>query len=137
MLYVLCILTNLYRLFHFSRLLDQFKTVFPYKNKVGSMIIDTEKAHSVKHCHVDVTNYANPINCCCNGPEGGHKTWVHQQGLHTNRGASSAQTMMTHSLNKEASQRLCDAMRCRVEGGEASAEHYWLLIAFGTRQWRP
>ncbi len=32
--------------------------------------------------------------------------------------------MMTHLLNKEASQLLCDAMRCRVEDGEASAE-YW------------
>ena len=32
--------------------------VFPYKNKVGRLIVDTEKAHSIKHCHVD---YANPI----------------------------------------------------------------------------
>ena len=56
--------------------------------------------------------------------EGGHKTWVHQQGLRTNQGASSAQTMMEHSLNKEASQLLCDAMRCRVEDGDASAEHW-------------
>ena len=27
-----------------------------------------------------------------------------------------------HSLNKEASQLLCDAMRCRVEDGDATAE---------------
>ena len=29
---------------------------------------------------------------------------------------------MEHSLNKEASQLLCDAMRCRVEDGDATAE---------------
>ena len=84
--------------------------------------MDTEKAHSIKHCHVDVANYANPINCGCDGPEGGHKTWVHEQGLRTNQGSSSAKTLMTHSLNKEASQLLCDAMRCRVEDGEAASE---------------
>ena len=82
------------------RLLDLFKTVFPYRNKLNRHIMDTEKVHSVKHCHVDVTNYANPINCCCDGPEGGHKTWVHEQGLRTNQGSSSAKTLMTHSLNK-------------------------------------
>jgi hypothetical protein len=84
--------------------------------------MDTEKVHSIKHCHVDVSNWANPINCCCDGPEGGHKTWVHQQGLKTNQGASSAKTLMTHSLNKEASQLLCDAMRCRLEDGDDSGE---------------
>ena len=84
--------------------------------------MDTEKAHSIKHCHVDVTNYANPINCCCDGPEGGHKINVHQQGLRTNQGVNSAKTMMTHSLNREASQLLCDAMTCLVEDGDASAE---------------
>jgi hypothetical protein len=144
-LYILCILSELYQLFCFSRLLDQFKTVFPYKNKVGRLIMDTEKAHSIKHCHVDVANYADPMNCCCDGPEGGHKTWVHQQGLRTNQGASSAQTMMDHSLNKEASQLLCDAMRCRVEDGDAPAQNTgrtpvagnWRLTGFGTRQCRP
>ncbi len=29
---------------------------------------------------------------------------------------------MTHCLNKEASQLLCEAMQCRLENGEASAE---------------
>ncbi len=65
---------------------------------------------------------ANPINCSCDGPEGGHKTWVHEQGLQTNQGSSSAKTLMTHSLNKEASQLLCEAMQYRVEDGQASAE---------------
>ena len=104
------------------RLLDLFRTVFPYRNKVNRLIMDTEKVHSIKHCHIDVSNWANPINCCCDGPEGGHKTWVHQQGLKTNQGPSSAQTLMTHSLNKEASQLLYDAMRCRMEDGDDSAE---------------
>jgi hypothetical protein len=31
---------------------------------------------------------------------------------------------MTHSLNKEASQLLCDAIRCRVEDGDATAEDW-------------
>jgi hypothetical protein len=31
---------------------------------------------------------------------------------------------MTHSLNKEASQLLCDAMRCRLEDGDDSAENW-------------
>ena len=84
--------------------------------------MDTEKVHSIKHCHLDVTNFANPINCCCDGPEGGHKTWVHQQGLKTNQSHTSAMTLMNHSLNKEASQLLCDAMRCRLEDGDASGE---------------
>ncbi len=30
--------------------------------------------------------------------------------------------MMTHSLNKEASQLLCDAMRCQLEDGDESTE---------------
>ncbi len=33
-------------------------------------------------------------------------------------------TLMMHSLNKEASQLLCDAVRCRVEDGDASAENW-------------
>jgi hypothetical protein len=106
------------------RLLDLFKSVFPYRNGVNRLIMDTEKVHSIKHCHLDVTNYANPINCSCDGPEGGHKKWVHEQGLKTNRGPSAAKTMMTHTLNKEASQLLCDAMRCLVEDGDTEAEDW-------------
>jgi hypothetical protein len=48
--------------------------------------------------------------------------WVHEQGLKTNQGSSSSKTLMMHSLNKEASQLLCDAVRCRVEDGDATAE---------------
>jgi hypothetical protein len=107
-----------------KRLLDLFMTVFPYENGSNRLIMDTEKVHGIKHIHVDVLNWANPINSCCDGPEAGHKTWIHQQGLKTNQGASSATTLMTHSLNKEASQLLCDAMKCRVEDGDARAEDW-------------
>jgi hypothetical protein len=105
------------------RLLDLFKTVFPYCNGSNRLILDTEKVHSIKHCHLDVINFANPINCCCNGPAGGHRKWVHQQELKTNQGSTSAKTMMTHSLNKEASLLLCDAMECLLENGDATAEN--------------
>jgi hypothetical protein len=90
------------------------------------VVMDTEKVHSIKHCHIDVINFANPINRSCDGPLGpekGHKTWFHQQGLNTNQGATSAKTIMTHSLNTEASQLLFDAMRCRVEAGDAATEN--------------
>jgi hypothetical protein len=76
---------------------------------------------------MDVINYANPINSCCDGPERGYKTWVHEQGLKTNQGPSAAKTLMTHSLNKEASQLLCDAMQCpecRLEDEDAAAEDW-------------
>ena len=79
--------------------------------------MDTEKAHSIKHCHVDVINYSDPLNCSCDGPEGGHKKWVKEQGLKTNQGESAALTMMEHSLRKEASELLCDVMQCRIEDG--------------------
>ncbi len=86
--------------------------------------MDTEKVHPIKHCHIDITIFANPMNCCCDGPEGGHKTWVHQQGLRTNQGSTSAQTLMTHTLNKEASELLCDVMTCRLEDGDVDARHW-------------
>ena len=60
-----------------DRLLDMFCTVFPYKNKPGRLIMDTEKVHSLKHYGDEIANYSNPINTCCDcdGPEGGHKSW--------------------------------------------------------------
>jgi hypothetical protein len=36
------------------RLLDLFRTVFPYCNKLNRLTMDTEKVYSIKHCHVDV-----------------------------------------------------------------------------------
>ena len=73
--------------------------VYPFRDG----LMDTEKVNSIKHCHVDValslTYYSNPINCCCDAPEGGHKTWVHEQGLKTNQCPAAAMIMMAHSLN--------------------------------------
>ena len=80
--------------------------------------MDTEKAHSIKHCHVDVFGYGNLINCSCDGPEGGHKAWVKQQGAKTNQGKTSALTMMEHSLRKEASELLCNAVKSRIDDGD-------------------
>ncbi len=57
----------------YCSLLDLFRTVFPYHNGLNRLFMDTEKVHFIKHCHVDVTNYANLINCSCDAPEGGHK----------------------------------------------------------------
>ncbi len=45
-------------------------------------------------------------------------------GPRTNQGSTSAQTLMTHSLNKEASEMLCDAMRCRIDVGDDSAKNW-------------
>jgi hypothetical protein len=89
---IICFTYIMFIMFLDCRLLDLFRTVFPYRNGSNRLIMDTETAHSIKHCHVDVTNYANPINCCCDGPEGGHKVWVHEQGLRTNQGPTAAKT---------------------------------------------
>ncbi len=59
-------------IFWLKRLLGLFKMVFPYRNESNSLIVDTENVHCIKHCHIDVKNNANSINCFCNGPEGGH-----------------------------------------------------------------
>jgi len=106
-----------------------FRTVFPYKNKVGNLIMGTEKAHSIVHCPTEITTYAIPLNSSCDGPEGGHKIWVKQQGSKTNQGGASGQTMMFHSLNKEASQLLCDAVQARMEDGD---EDRWMDSAGNT-----
>ncbi len=37
-----------------KRLLDLFKTFLPYKNGSNRLIMDTEKVHGIKHCHVGV-----------------------------------------------------------------------------------
>lgn len=100
------------------RLLDMFRTVFPYRNKHGRLIMDTEKVHSIVHCGVEISNYANPINTSCDGPEGGHKLWVKGQGGNTNQGPSAPLSMMQQCVHKEASQLLCEAVQARVEDGD-------------------
>jgi hypothetical protein len=107
--------------------------------------MDKEKVHYIKHCHVDVTNYANPQIWCCDGSKAGIRlgsistdsalTQI-QQGLRINQGSSPAMTLITHSLNKEASQLLCDAMQCRIEDGDATAEIWtdWSLLEPRSRE---
>ena len=105
-----------------NRLLDMFSRVFPYKNKAGRLIMDTEKVHSIKHCGVEIANWVNPINTCCDGPEGGHKLWVKGQGGNTNQGPSASLSMMQQCVHKEASQLLCEAVQARVEDGDTDEE---------------
>ena len=100
------------------------RDVFPYTNKKGRLITDSEKVHGIKHSHLDVLNFANPINCSSDGPEGGHKKWVKEQGAKTNQGGTAALTMMEHSLRKEASEMLCNTIQSRVEEGNAPADDW-------------
>ena len=86
--------------------------------------MDSEKVHSIKHGHLDVINYANPINCSSDGPESGHKKWVKEQGAKTNQGVTAALTMMEHSVRKEASEMLCNAIQTRVEEGSAPQDEW-------------
>ncbi len=43
------------------RLLGLFKTVFPYRNGSGCLVMDTDKVHSIKHCHIDVTSFVQVL----------------------------------------------------------------------------
>ena len=106
------------------RLLDKFRTVFPYRNKLNRLIMDTEKVHALRHCAMDVLNYGNPINASCDGPEGAHRLHVKGPGMKTNQSAAAAKTMMDHSMHKEASRLLCEAVDARAVDGEAS-EDLW------------
>ena len=56
---------------------------------------------------------AAPTNLIKNveGPDNLHKEWVKMQGGKTNQGSSSQKTMMVHSLRKEASALLCEAVQ--------------------------
>ena len=105
------------------RLLDMFRTVFPYRNKTGRLIMDTEKVHSIIHCGIEICSVANPMNASCEAPEKAHTLWVKGQGGNTNQGPSAALTMMRHTVNKEASQMLCRAVQARAEDID---EEEWL-----------
>jgi hypothetical protein len=75
----------------------------------------TEKVHSVKHTPSDVARYCDHINTSAEAPEKGHKTWVKQQGLKTNQGPEVQLTLMQHSLRKECSALLCEAVHARID----------------------
>ena len=109
----------------FHSLLDTFLYRIPLQKQTGTSYHRHRKSTFYQACHVDVINLGNPINCSCDGPEGGHKKWVKQQGAKTNQGPSAALTMMQHSLNKEVSVLLCDAIQGRIQDGDAPQDQWF------------
>ena len=67
--------------------------------------------HSIKHAPNDIARYGDTENLNVEGPEKSHKEWVKRQGGKTNQGSTSHRTMMVHSLRKEASNLLCEAVQ--------------------------
>ena len=57
---------------------------------------------------------SDAINVSCEAPEDAHKIWVKQQGVCTNQGPQAQLSMMLHSLRKEASALLCEAVQGNV-----------------------
>ena len=68
------------------RFLQRCKELFPYTNKKGNSIVETEKMHSIKHVPNDILRYGNTENLNVEGPENLHKEWVKGQGGKTNQG---------------------------------------------------
>ena len=93
------------------RFLDLCRTVFPFKNSQDCFYMATEKVHSIIHSPNDVAHFGHYLNYCCEAPEKGHKVWVGQQGEKTNQGPEVQLTMMIHSLRKEGSAVLCEAVQ--------------------------
>ena len=71
----------------------------------------TGKNHSIIHTPGDVGRYCNAINVSCDPPEDAHKIWVKEQAGGTNQGPQAQLSMMLHSLRKEASALLCEAVQ--------------------------
>ncbi len=71
----------------------------------------TEKVQSIIDTPNDVAWFCHYLNTCCEAPESGHKNYVKQQGLKTNQGPEVQLTMMLHSLHKECSAILCEAVQ--------------------------
>ena len=94
-----------------SRFLDQCRTIFPFKSSQDCFYMATEKVHSIIHSPNDVARFGHYLNYCCEAPEKGHKFWVGQQGEKTNQGPEVQLTMMIHSLRKEGSAVLCEAVQ--------------------------
>ena len=94
--------------------LQRCKELFPYTNKKGNSIVETEKMHSIKHVPNDILRYGNTENLNVEGPENLHKEWVKGQGGKTNQGPTSHKTMMMHSLRKEASALLSEAVQGQI-----------------------
>ena len=65
----------------------------------------------MRHGAGDIVRYGNSINMSCEAPETGHKDWIKGQGGKTNQGPAVQLSMMLHTLRKEASATLCDAVQ--------------------------
>jgi hypothetical protein len=55
--------------------------------------------------------WGDPENMSCETPETGHKEWVKKQGGKTNQGPQVQLSMMKHTLRKEASALLVEAIQ--------------------------
>jgi hypothetical protein len=100
-----------------SRYLQKAPVVFPYSNSRGN-IMETEKNHSLKHAPNDIAKWGDSVNTSCEGPETGHKEWVKKQGGKTNQGPAVSLSMVQHTLRKEASALLCEAVQGDFENFE-------------------
>jgi hypothetical protein len=107
----------------FFRYLQKAPLVFPYSNARGN-IMETEKNHSIKHAPNDIVKWGDSINMSCEAPETGHKDWVKKQGAKTNQGPAVALSMAQHTVRKEASALLCEA----VQGAFLKCYAYFTLF---------
>ena len=73
--------------------------------------METEKNRSLKHAPNDIAKWGDSVNTSCEGPETGHKDWVKKQGGKTNQGPAVALSMAHHTMRKEASALLCEAVQ--------------------------
>jgi hypothetical protein len=96
------------------RYLEECQILFPFINGNGDPIMATGKNHSMRHTAGDVARYCDAINVSCEAPEEAHKLWVKEQGVCTNQGPQVQLSMMLHSLRKEASALLCEAVQGKV-----------------------
>jgi hypothetical protein len=91
------------------------KTFFPFKNKHNYYFIATGKDDSVFHSPNDVARFCYYLNYSCEATEKGNKIWVGQQGEKTNQDPESQLSMMLHSLRKECSSLLCEAVQGKLQ----------------------
>ncbi len=74
-----------------------------------------------------MTRFCDYINTSAEAPYKGHKTWVKQQGLKTNQGSEVQLTLMQHSLRKECSALLCEAVQARIKDSDPGFERdHWM-----------
>ncbi len=71
----------------------------------------TGKNSSILHTPGDAARYCDAINTSCDQPETAHKKWVKEQGVCTDQEDQVQLSMMIHSLHKEASSLLCEAVQ--------------------------